>query len=121
MPNEQTPTHTSSYLYRAAVRETVRAMKGRHNSPEVELDPSQHDPRPAPDQLLESKELGGTIRAALFTLLPERRQAVQAHLMGFEVREIMTMQNWPYNKARNLIARGMADLRRELSRRGVHG
>ncbi len=121
MPNEQTPTHPSSYLYRAAVRETVRAMKGRRNLPEGELDVDHHDPRPAPDHLLESKELGGAIRTALSTLSPDRRRAVQAHLMGFEVREIMTMQNWPYNKARNLIARGMADLRRELERRGVHG
>jgi hypothetical protein len=32
----------------------------------------------------------------------------------------MTMQSWPYNKARNLIARGMADLRRELVDRGAH-
>ncbi len=96
-------------------------MKGLHYAPEVELDKDQHDPRPAPDHLLESKELGGAIRSALSTLSPDRRRAVQAHLMGFEVREIMTMQNWPYNKARNLIARGMADLRRKLERRGVHG
>ena len=41
--------------------------------------------------------------------------------MGFSAQEIMTMQGWPYNTTRNLVARGMADLRRELERRGVHG
>ena len=121
MPDEQIPTHPSSYLYRSAVRETVRAMKGARRVPNVELDEGQHDPRPAPDHLLETKELGGVIRSALSTLSPDRRRAVRAHLMGFDVREIMAMQNWPYNKARNLIARGMADLRHALERRGVRG
>jgi DNA-directed RNA polymerase specialized sigma24 family protein len=121
MPNEQTPTHPSSYLYRAAVRETVRVMKGSRRATETGLTEDRHDPRPAPDRLLESKELGREIRAAVWTLAPDRRRAVQAHLMGFDVREIMTMQNWPYNKTRNLIARGMADLRRELERNGIHG
>jgi RNA polymerase sigma factor (sigma-70 family) len=121
MPDEQTPSNPSSYLYRAAVRETVRAMKGLRNKPTVELDADQRDPQPTPERLLQSQELGGTIREALGTLSRDRRRAVQAHLMGFEVKEIMTMRNWPYNKARNLIARGMADLRRELERRGVRG
>jgi len=120
MPGEQTPTHPSSYLYRAAVRETVRTLKGRRDVLEVELNADHHDPLPTPDHILESKELGKTIRSALSSLSPDRRRAVQAHLMGFEAREIMAMQSWPYNKARNLIARGMADLRRELERRGVH-
>ena len=79
------------------------------------------DPNPAPDRLLESRELGLAIRTVLSDLSPERRRAVQAHLMGYDVKEIMAMQGWPYNKARNLIARGMADLRRGLRRRGVGG
>jgi len=43
---------------------------------------------------------------------------VMAHLAGYEVKEIMAMFEWPYHKARNLIARGMADLRRKLDARG---
>jgi DNA-directed RNA polymerase specialized sigma24 family protein len=46
---------------------------------------------------------------------------VKAHLMGYSAQEIMTMHGWSYNTARNLVARGMADLRLELERRGVHG
>lgn len=121
MPGEQTPSHPSSYLYRAAVRETVRTLKGRRAAMEVELDADRPDPLPAPDHLLESRELGETIRSALSTLALDRQRAVRAHLMGYDVKEIMAMQSWPYNKTRNLIARGMADLRRELSRRGVRG
>ena len=121
MPGEQTPRHPSSYLYRAAVRETVRALKRRREAMEVEPDENRPDPLPTPDRVLESKELGDAIRSVLDDLSPERRRAVQAHLMGYEVREIMVMQAWPYNKARNLIARGIADLRRGLEGRGVRG
>jgi RNA polymerase sigma factor (sigma-70 family) len=121
MPGEQIPRHPSSYLYRAAVRETVRALKDRREPREVEIGADRPDPNPAPDRLLESRELGLAIRTVLSDLSPERRRAVQAHLMGYDVKEIMAMQGWPYNKARNLIARGMADLRRGLRRRGVGG
>ena len=121
MPGEQMPRHPASYLYRAAVRETVRAVRSRHETGKIELVDEHRDPSPSPDTLLESKELGMTIRDALSKLAPARRRAVQAHLMGFDVREIMQTEDWSYNRARNLIARGMADLRRELEKRGVHG
>jgi RNA polymerase sigma factor (sigma-70 family) len=120
MPGEQIPDHPSSYLYRAAVRETVRTLK-RRRLDASELVEDHRDPQPAPDRLAESSELGAAIGRALSTLTEDRRRAVKSHLMGFDVREIMTMQGWPYNKARNLIARGMADLRRELVKRGVRG
>lgn len=119
MPGEQIPDHPSSYLYRAAVRETVRTLKSRRTE-ETGLVEDQRDPMPSPDRLAESAELGALIRDALSTLSTDRRRAVKAHLMGFDVQEIMTMQSWPYNKARNLIVRGMADLRRELVDRGAH-
>ena len=121
MPAEQIPSYPSSYLYRAAVRETVRVMEARNRFHVVELDENQCDRQPTPEDMLCSKELGAAIHDALATMRPDRRRAVQAHLMGYDVREIMTMQSWPYNKARNLIARGMADLRRELERRGIRG
>jgi len=121
MPPEQMPSTPASYLYRAAVRETVRTLRRRQDAIETELDEQHRDPAPGPEQLAESSELGRTIQEALATMRPKRRMAVRAHLMGFSAQEIMTMQGWPYNTTRNLIARGMADLRRELERRGVHG
>lgn len=59
------------------------------------------------------------IAKALASLAPDRRKAVRAHLAGFDVNEIMTMYGWPYQKARNLITRGVADLRARLE--GIHG
>ncbi|HET9317017.1 MAG TPA: hypothetical protein VFQ51_15605, partial [Vicinamibacteria bacterium] len=45
---------------------------------------------------------------------PERQAAVRAHLEGFQFQEVMLMHGWSYQKARNLVARGMADLRAGL-------
>jgi len=74
-----------------------------------------------PEELAASKELGAHVMDSLKTLSGDRRRAVQAHLAGFSVREIMEMFDWTYNRARNLIARGMVDLRRGLRMRGIDG
>jgi DNA-directed RNA polymerase specialized sigma24 family protein len=44
---------------------------------------------------------------------------VRAHLQGLSVAEIMALYGWSYQKARNLIARRMADLRGALREKGV--
>lgn len=124
---EQTITHPPSYIYRAAIRETVRAVKR-----ELELmkrqapidDTSTAEPlstTPDPEEAAASAELGTRIERALKKLAPEREQAVRAHLAGYTVDEIMRVHDWPYQKARNLIARGLTDLRDALSKGGPRG
>lgn len=120
---EQTIDHPSSYIYRAAVRETVRVLREEDMPP---AEPVGDHPEAAgagagdPYQALEAREQAAQIEAGLNGLQPDRARAVRAHLAGFEVGEIMAMYGWPYQKARNLIARGMADLRDALRAQGVH-
>lgn len=123
MPGEQTPLHPSSYLYRAAVRETVRVLREESRFRHIGVDEAGEvrDPQPDPGEVAVSREIAAAVDEALRTLTEGRRWAARAHLAGFDVREIMAMYDWPYNKARNLISRGMIDLRRELERRGLHG
>ena len=52
-------------------------------------------------------------------MAPDRARAVRGHLAGFNVEELMTLYGWTYQRARNLIARGMADLRTELRAKGL--
>jgi RNA polymerase sigma factor (sigma-70 family) len=118
MPGEQIPDHPSSYIYRAAVRETIRAVRGLKQTFELGPEADKADLSAPPDAIVEAKELGRAIRTALSEIGADRRRAVTAHLAGYEVKEIMAMFEWPYHKARNLIARGMADLRRKLDARG---
>lgn len=119
MPGEQMPDHPTSYIYRAAVRETVHAVRGMKQTVELEKVVEKADHATLPDAIAESNDLGRAIQAALSEIPADRRRAVMAHLGGYGVREIMVMYDWPYNKARNLISRGMADLRRKLRSRGL--
>jgi RNA polymerase sigma factor (sigma-70 family) len=120
LAGEQVIHHPASYLYRAAVRETVRVLRGELRV-EKSREAAAELPRaePSPERRLASRELREQMAAALATLTADRRRAVRAHLAGFEVAEIMAMNGWTYNRARNLVARGMADLRRALRARGV--
>ena len=122
---EQEITYPSSYIYRAAVRETVRVLKQerRHWESANELGDSETadtDPAKNPQNMFQAREIGAQMEEVLEAMALERQRAVRAHLSGFRVQEIMRLEDWSYNRARNLIARGMADLRRGLQKRGVN-
>ncbi len=124
---EQAITHPSSYIYRAAVRETVREVRKRleENRTHASIDADTTAPVPSalpdPERAAEAAALGREIERVISQLLPERATAVRAHLAGYSVEEMMATHGWPYQKARNLIARGMADLRDELRKGGYGG
>jgi RNA polymerase sigma factor (sigma-70 family) len=124
LKREQTIQHPASYVYRAAVRETIRTLqreRAQRARSEEGVDPEVASPQGDPFAALSAKEQGEAIEGSLDQLAPDRRRAARAHLAGFEVAEIMDMYGWTYQKARNLIARGMADLREALRSRGIHG
>ena len=108
-----------SYVYMAAVRETVRMVRKVLKHEAAPLPEGGDEPAGAPDPTPGREEDAAAIEAALRTLQPEREAAVRLHLMGYDVKEVMRLRDWPYHKARNLIARGMADLRQALRERGV--
>ena len=122
LEREQSIDNPSSYIYRCAVRETVRLLNRQRRDETAEL------VEDGPDELAESpadrlmaRERGRAIEAALRELPVDRRRAVQAYLAGFSVAETMKMYGWTYQRARNLSTRGMADLRAALRERGIDG
>ena len=56
--------------------------------------------------------------AALARLDPARRVAVRFHLSGVHARDIARMSGWTEAKARNLLYRGLADLKAALEGAG---
>lgn len=115
----QTIHHPASYLYRCAVRETIRELRRELAAD----DPDQLDLLPdevaaSPEHAARAGELARATEEALAAMSPDRALAVRAHLLGYPVEEIMRMYGWTYQKGRNLIARGMTDLRAALSARG---
>jgi RNA polymerase sigma factor (sigma-70 family) len=128
LDGEQPIEHPTSYVYKAAVRETLRLLRrarARAEDPLEEGAAAEIADGPLraegdADRQLRARETRAAIDGCLAGLTSERAAAVRAHLAGFEAQEIMAFHGWPYQKARNLIARGMGDLRRCLSAKGIH-
>jgi len=127
----------SSYLYRIAATATLDAVrKARTRRREVPLDDREEggmwaaesggvgtsrfvasgdDPATAAAraQMLER------IDRARRSLVPPRDEAVGLHLQGFTTREIGGLLGWTEPKARNLVYRGLAELKTAMGNEGV--
>lgn len=64
-------------------------------------------------------ELKELVAGALEALLESRRKAVRLYLMNMSLEEIAAVCSWSKDKTRNLLYRGLADLRNELRRYGI--
>jgi RNA polymerase sigma factor (sigma-70 family) len=106
----------ATYVYRATIRETVRALRRAASRDMESLDEDEtRAVEPAdPFKILVARDQLRQVHEGVASLIPERRLAVQAHLTGFQFQELMSMHGWSYQKARNLVSRGMADLRERL-------
>lgn len=60
-------------------------------------------------------ELEGQVEAALAQLVPSRRVVVRMSLAGYDRQQIVERLGWSEGKVRNLLSRGMDDLRTHLS------
>ncbi len=114
---------SSSYMYRTAMSAAVDLIRRRrHERHEVatidggvarEVLP---DPSPGPDA---SEEILQAMGRALGKLARPRAVAVRMHLAGYSRDEIGSILGWSEAKTRNLIYRGLADLRARLTELGV--
>jgi RNA polymerase sigma-70 factor (ECF subfamily) len=68
---------------------------------------------------LESSELAGQVARAIDQIPASRRAVVRMHLAGHPREEIADLMGWSEAKTRNLLYRGMADLRERLTALGV--
>jgi RNA polymerase sigma factor (sigma-70 family) len=121
LSREQSIEHPASYLYTAAVREAVRAVDRLRRRAEDPLGPATFELRVEPDaeRAVEEREQQAVLAAALDALAPDRARAVRGHLAGLTVDEVMQLYGWSYQRTRNLVARGMTDLKAALNARGV--
>ena len=79
----------------------------------------QADPTEAPDAVTARRELMDRIVSAVRSLPENRRRAVELHLQGLSLTEISELLHWSEPKARNLVYRGLDDLREILRREGI--
>jgi RNA polymerase sigma-70 factor (ECF subfamily) len=115
----------ASYVYRTAMSAAVDILR-RQRARAVELTDSLDD-QPAdlpatsrgPLAELEATELGARISAAVDELPLARRAVVRMYLTGYERDEIAELLGWTEGKTRNLLYRGLDDLRRRLTELGI--
>lgn len=124
-------TVKASYVHRATLSAALDLIRRRRER-ERPLDALEsevaggrhlaHAATPAirsPEGELVRSRLRDAMAAALATLPERRRVPVRMHLSGYGILEIAGILGWTEPTARNLLYRGMADLRRELIRLGV--
>lgn len=111
LQGEQEIDHPTSYLYTVARHEAMRAVREALLRQERQRDVPGPRAAADPHQQAALAQDAARLRAAIDRLSPDRRRAMQAVMSGLDVGEIQDLFGWPYEKARNLIARGRADLR----------
>jgi RNA polymerase sigma factor (sigma-70 family) len=111
-------------VYRAAVSaalDCIRRRRRAHSgaltitSSWAAIPPS----REHSDRGVEQKELGTQIEEALSAIDPRRAAAVSLYLSDYPLRESATLLGWTEGQTRNLLYRGLEDLRRVLRERGI--
>lgn len=122
-PGENAIDHPASYLYRAAMNVIVDLLRRRKARPDRDgqtLDTlaleAHEDAGPA--GAVAGEQFAVALRAAVQSLPERRRQPVQLHLQGFGFAEVAQLLQVSDATARNLIYRGMDELRERLREGG---
>src|SRR5215813_4906723 len=124
--SEKTEQVSASYVYRVAVSATVdllRRRRARGAEQTVALD-STEEPiaqHSDPARSVEEAELFAQLARAIEAITPSRRPVVRMYLAGYSSEEVAKVMGWSEAKARNLLYRGLADLREQLRDMGVTG
>jgi RNA polymerase sigma factor (sigma-70 family) len=118
----------ASYVYRTAMSAAVDMIRRRRARREEPLE-IQHDTneRVLPgvvvaaesEHALEHEELAQQVGAVVDGLPEPRNAAVRLYLTGHNHKEIAGLLGWSEAKARNLLYRGLADVRERLTRLGI--
>jgi len=127
--SEKEIRNLGSYIWRVTYTTTSKVMK-RLTEHRKELINVQDESQPAeeafrtpdtsgPDYHYQNEELLRIARESVDTLIDSRRQVVRLYLTGMSADEITEYFGWSDGKARNLLSRGLADLRLKLREKGI--
>ena len=121
---EQIERLGASYVYRTAVSAALDLLRRRraHGGDRTESVEDHTDRLPSRTRIsgeIEHDELAARILVAVDALHASRRAVVRMYLTGYEREEIAELLRWSEAKTRNLLYRGLADLRTRLGEMGI--
>ena len=121
--SEQIQSLGASYVYRAAIsaaRDLLRRRRARGAAVTDSVDEHTNIAVSATaSQETEARDLERQVLDVLDTIPLSRRAVVRMYLSGYERDEIGELLGWSEAKTRNLLYRGLADLRQGLTRKGI--
>jgi len=100
----------------------IRRRRAKRESG-IEMTPQFEETTPArepsPDQAFDESELAERLARTVDELPAVRQAVVRLHLQGYHRDEIAGLLGWSEAKTRNLLYRGLDDLRALLVRQGI--
>jgi RNA polymerase sigma-70 factor (ECF subfamily) len=118
----------SSYIWRLTYTTTSRMMKritrqrrlfaGIGDDNKI-LNSIENGKFASPNGEFEKKEIMDMINNSVNSLIESRRQVVKLYLTGMKLNEISLLMDWSHSKTRNLLYRGLEDLRAKLKDVGL--
>lgn len=115
----------SSYMYRAAVSASLDIIRRRRSfkaraTPLDDVAPiGLADRTHGVEDRLAGDDLARVVHESLAEVQESRRAVVRLHLAGYDRFEIADLMGWTEGKTRNLLYRGLEDLRQVLAARGI--
>jgi RNA polymerase sigma-70 factor (ECF subfamily) len=124
--SEQVGATNTSYVYRTASSAALDVLRRRRSRQAERHDTIDEGPvavlaapNPDPHGILEGSEMADRVNRAIEAIAAARRPVVRMHLAGYPREEIAGLLGWTEAKTRNLLYRGLADLRERLAAEGV--
>ena len=123
-PSEQFLQSPASYVYKTAVTAAIDVIRRQRservrNTISLEGDAPVLEIAPTAHAELEGSELAEQVARAVESIPATRRPAVRMYLAGYSREDIAELMGWSEAKTRNLMYRGLDDLRRELTAMGI--
>lgn len=120
---EQIEVTPASYVYRTAVTAALDLIRSRRARREEPIDVVTNTPLADRTEVADAGALAGDLAAivagAVDQITASRRPVLRMYLAGYDREEIAGLLGWSEAKTRNLLYRGLADLRRLLEARGI--
>jgi RNA polymerase sigma factor (sigma-70 family) len=118
LKNEKKITNMSSYIKKiidSTVIDHIRRIKREDNIFSVESEKRASELKSKYiDNTIQDNELKEFISRAVDSLIETRKRAVKLFLLNMSIEEIAQYYNWSKDKTRNLLYRGLADLKVRL-------
>jgi RNA polymerase sigma factor (sigma-70 family) len=116
--SEKTIVSPASYIRRTVSSAVIDQLRKRHRDEDLIYHEKhkQISERAFPflGEGYQQKLLEETVGKAVERLLDSRRQVVKLYLLNFNIREIACFLNWSHDKTRNLLYRGLEDIRKSM-------